>query len=315
MGYVTYAPPPSPGDNTPILQGLIDDLGSTGGTVQLRGDVYPLGSELFVKNKVRLEGQGRSATALRAMSGFPDAPVVKLGGPSGFAFGARLSNLTVDANGAFTGVHSDHGQEMTGLSYVLVCNFTGYGVHLALGTDNYDVDNLELYPASSGATAGFYGEGNEGSCNLRRVTAGVSGPLDAGVWFKGSTVVAESIHAENCADGVLFDGANGSLIGATGPTSRQNVDNLVRMTDTSRYVTVQAVTKNSAKVAVRDDFFDHTITDPYVQLAVLGDAYMARMHVYGDRPVVTGSRGDGSAVASLLAALASLGLVADKTEP
>lgn len=316
MASPILAPAPSGADDQPALQDHIDSLGGDGGMVLLRRAPYLLGSPLFVRNKVTVRGLGRSATVLRAMDSFPaDSFVVKLGGPDGFAFNSRLTHLAVDANNiaGSTAVYSDHGQEMTGLSYVLTTRFKQYGVQLGCGTDNYDVDNLECYPSPDGAVAGFYGQGNQGANNIRRVTVGVSGPLTAGVWLQGGSVAATSVHAENCADGVLFDGANGAIIGATGPTTQPNVGNLVRMTNTSRYVSVQAVTKNAAKAAVRDDFFGKTITDPYVQLAVLGDAYVGRLHVYGDKPAVTGSRGGNAAVASLLTQLARAGLIDDRT--
>lgn len=194
--YVTYAPAPG-ADDLAVLQPILDRLGAqNGGLLLLQAGAYHLAGTLEVPNKVTVRGVARSGTVVTATA--PTAgPLIRLGPAAGLSFAARLERMSINAAGGDTAVYSAAGQEMTGLSYVTVSGFTGTGIHFDTGVANYDCDNIELYPAETGAATGFRGQGNQGANSLRRVTVGVSGPLRAGVHFEGGSFLAQSIHVEN----------------------------------------------------------------------------------------------------------------------
>lgn len=284
MGRVVTAPAPSGGDDQPTLQTIVNALATAGGgNLDLRAGIYRLDTPLLIGNKVTVRGQGRSATIIQAGSGFVGAFVIKLGPSSGLTFASRLEKCSLDVNGQTVGVYANQAQEMCGMSYVAVSNFTTYGIQLETNVANVDFDNLELYPKSTGATAGMFATSVQGASLFRRFTCGVSGLLAKGIHLSGGSVTVQNVHVENCTDGILADGSNGVITGASGPTTAANVTNIVRMANNSRYVVVQGVRRNSATNSVRDDFFNRTITDDYVQQVVMGDQYVARLHHNGDQ--------------------------------
>ena len=319
--YVAYAAAPSGGNDTPILQAAMDALAaSNGGQLLLRPGSYSLRSQLKIPNKVTIKGQGRSATTLAAdPTFFPiNTPVVRLGdGIVGLAFASRVENLTIECSNitGSTGIYSNEIQEMSGPSFCIIAGFKLYGIHYEGNCADYEINNCEVYPASTGATYGIFLDNSLGSNLVRQSTIGVNGHVNAGIMVQNGSATVMSIHVEDCTDGVLYAGSDGAVIGVTGPTASTNITNLVRMDSSSRYVAVMGVTKNGATNAVRDDFFGKTITDSMVQLCVLGDGHMARLNHYGDKAGFFGTTaiakptGVPVNAAGVHAALVSLGLI------
>jgi hypothetical protein len=321
---------PSGGDDAPLLQAAMDRLGAAGGLLSMQYGTYVLGSPITVPNKVVLRGAGRDATLLRAdPRSFPEGEaVIALGRVDELAFSSRVENCTVDAAGVAdtTCVNSEQAQESSGLAAVVLTNFTRYGVRLGGVSANIGVDRVEAYPHPSGGTYGVYVDGAPGTVWVRDTTIGVSGELVAGIYLKNCTALVESAHVEKCRDGVVWDGSSGSLVVATGRSVADGTAvNLVRMTPNSAYVSAFGLSPNNYPTTVRDEFFDLTATG-FVPSWVGGHQYVGRLHHYGDlagffgaipvgKPSVTGSRGDGTALASLVAGLVQLGLVADESTP
>jgi hypothetical protein len=317
--YVEYAAAPSGGDDTLALQATMNAFVG-GGSLILRKGTYLLRSQLKVPNKVTIRGQGRSATTLSAdPAHFPaNTPVVRLGnGAVGLAFASRLEHLTVDCSNiaGSTGIYSNEIQEMSGISFCVVAGFALHGVHCEGNCANYEIDNCEIYPTSTGATNGLFLDTSFGANVVRRTTVGVSGHLAAGVYVKDGCVTVLSLHVEDCTDGVLYDGADGAVIGVSGPTASNNVTNLVRMCANSRHLSVTAITRNGATNAIKDDFFGKTIKEKFVQSCILGDGFVARLNHYGDRagffgsPAIVKPTGVAVTAAGVHAALVSLGLI------
>jgi len=235
---------------------------------------------------VVLRGTGRSATTIKAHSSFGTGkPLVTLGTTGGSnVSGVRVERLTIDCNNVATstGVICDKGQEMCGLDYVVVQNFKSVGIQMNTGAADWELSNLEVYPSATGATKGIYANTSPGSNVIRKATVGVAGVLTIGIHISLGTCVVLDVRLDNCTDGILFAGSDGAAIGVAGP-SAANVTSLVRMDNTQHNVYVASVTKGSATNSVKDDFFTKTITDAFVQSAVMGDLYIGRLDHYGDR--------------------------------
>src|SRR2546425_649053 len=90
-------------DSASAIQSAIDTAaltssGGSGNIVYLPQGTYRIGSQLKVKNKVRLVGPSRSACVLKPYGGFGSATgLVRLGDGAGAVFGCRLENLSIDA--------------------------------------------------------------------------------------------------------------------------------------------------------------------------------------------------------------------------
>lgn len=331
VGATTASPvfaAPSGGDDWNALQAALNAIGGNGGRLRLRpSSTYLLSDTLVVPTKVVLEGLNRDSSKLKAHASFGNnKPLVRLGSAVAQSFASRVENLTIDADNrtGSIGVACFAGQEDTGLDRVVIGGFKDIGVSMAAGCANFDIDNLEVYPSTGGANKGIYLNTCVGANALRRITVGVNALLTVGIHVNGGTAHLSSIHAENCTDGVLFAGADGSAIGVTGPTGGSNVTNLVRVDGSSRYVFLAALTRNGATHTAVSTFFGKTVDDTFVQQMVVGDGYVGRLNHYGDqlaffghalasKPTVTGSRGGNAALASALTALAGLGLITDSS--
>lgn len=285
---VTLAPAPAGGttDDLAAVQAVLTAVGTAGGgLVLLRAGTYLLSNTLVVPNKVTLRGIARSATVLKAHSTFPTtgAALVNLG-PSGLAFASRVERMSLDCDNVAgsVGIYSFQGQEFCGTDQVTINNFKDTGLHMDTGAADFALDNIECYPSSTGANYGIHLH-NAGSNIVRKATCGVSGALTVGIYINGGEAVCQSVHIENCVDGILYDNARGFVYGVSGPTVATNVTNLVRQASNCRYLTIIDATKNSATNTFKDDFYSRTITDAFVQCAVLGDQYVARLHHVGDQ--------------------------------
>lgn len=310
LTYVSYFTAPSGGDDAPALQAAMTALGGSGGVLILQRGSYSLRSQIQVPNKVTLRGQGRSASTLEADPVyFPTStPVVRLGdGTVGLAFSSRIEHLGVAANGVAgsIGVYSTEAQEMCGASFCIISGFTDKGIDTELGCANIEIDNCEIYPDGAGANYGIFLNDTFGASVVRRCTLGVSGHLTYGLVCGGGSMVALDIHVQNCVDGIYWDGGQGAAIGITGPTASSDVTNLIRMSSSSRYVTVVSAAKNGATHTVQDDFFGKTIDDQNVLNVTMGEAYTARLVHYGDTAGFFGATPVARAAALTAAAAAS----------
>lgn len=282
-----YVDAPSGGDDLTMLQAAFNSPGANGGRIPLRPNATYLASNTVeVPNKVTARGAGRSSTTIKAHSSFPTtgAPLVRLGPASGLSFASRLEDMTVDCNSVAgtTGVYSYQGQEMVGLERVTVSGFKVNGINFDTGAANFTVRDCEVYPASTGATNGILMNAS-GSQIIEKVTVGVSGALTVGISATNGELTAIGCHIENCTDGILIDGGRGVIIGASGPTSTANVTNLIRGTGNTRYFVVINATKGAATNIYKSDFFGITVTDSFVQSAIMGNQQVARFQHNGDQ--------------------------------
>lgn len=300
--------------------------GGNGGVVIMPPGIYQTSAKLTVPNKVILRGSGRSSTRIRATSGFTtNSYVVQLGPTASLSFSSRVEHLTIDANSVVNSscLYTDQGQEMVGASYVTCTAFLKYGMHFGTASANWNVDNVELYPAAAGATYGLYQDNSAGSNLIHRVTVGVSGLLTVGLYLKGD-FAGVAIHCENCTDGILVDGGSGMLANVTAGTVTLNITNLIRIA-AAQHLTIQGVKRYAgATNIVKDDVAVKTFTDSYIESMAVGTSYMSQLSHYGTlagffnttattKKTVTGSRGGNAALASLLTQLAAYGLITDSS--
>ena len=285
-GAIVTAAAPSGGDDLAYLQALLTLLGAGGGgTLQLRPGTYLISNLMEVPNKVTLRGVNRSATLIKAGTGFPTSTaLIRLGPAAGLSFASRLERMSLDCNNVTgsVGVYSFQGQEMCGLMLVAISNFKATGIHFDTGAANFTIDNVEVYPSSTGATTGILLH-CAGSQIINKPTVGVQGLLTVGISVATGEATIIGAHIENCTDGILFDNARGVVIGASGPTAVANVTNLIRGTGNTRYLTIIDATKNSATNTYKADFFGITVTDAFVQTAVAGNLQVARFQHNGDQ--------------------------------
>lgn len=243
-----------------------------GGTVLVPAGTFMLSNTLKVKNKIRLVGQGRSATILKAMAAFPiTTPVVRLGDGTSIVFDCSVSDLSIDANeiAGSTCLYSSEAQEMCGAARVLVSGFRAYGVNFTLtgGGVGQFLEDMEVYPSATGSIAGIRVDGSD-FVKLERITInGHAGfPHPKGVHVTSSLFGMENIHVEGMTDGIYLGiNASGWINGASGPSLNADTTNVVRLDGNTANVVVTAIAKSSAAVTVKDDLTGATLTDAFVR--------------------------------------------------
>lgn len=290
-GSAVYAPRPSGADDLAALNAMITSFGYEGGTLHLHRGEYQISNTLVVPNKIMLVGEGRSATHIKAMAGFPTSTAVVKSGPTGsgpFAFGTRVEKLSIDCNNitGSIGFLGDRMQEDSGLRDVVISNFKSYGIRLPEACDAWTLSDLEIYPSATGATAGILAENSQNNPILNRITVGVSGLLTVGVRLSQGHFTLTAIHAENCTDGILFEnGAVGTVNGVTAGTVNADVTNLIRNGASTNRMVATNITRNSATHTIRDDFYNTTFDDTFIQSYVSGTTYVMGFSQKGNAPL------------------------------
>lgn len=253
-------------DDSGPLQSAIDAaLGAGagdafGGLVVAPAGVAILAAPISLKNRVRLIGQGKRSTVLKASASFAGSYVVYLDDDATFGFDSRVERMTIDCNdvASLSGIRGRTLQEGSGASAVLVKNYKTYGIHLSRNTAadrdcaNTHWDDLELYCSSAGATAGMYAEqpGVGGANVVTRVTLNSNGAtnqtrgldLQAGYW------TLRGIRAEKSTTAIRL-GANSSGV-AIGTSAGTGVTTLIRL-DSSNWTALESV-KGSATTTIDD---------------------------------------------------------------
>lgn len=243
-------------DDASAIQAAINDAALTvnsgvGNTVWLRQGTYLLGSQLVIKNKVRLVGVGRSGTVLKAASGVaPATGLVRLGDGTGTVFGCRLENLTVDCNdvASSTGVYTSEGQEQSGLLLCVVKGFTTNGVVFDSGSQHTVMDVCEVYGSGMSApTNGVFVQNAGGTAYISRCTISGTGTatMANSINVTGSRCYIEGIHVETCTDGIDISGANSAGTIINGISGHSTVTNVVNLSTTAD-ITILGVIRNGA---------------------------------------------------------------------
>lgn len=267
-------------DDAPAIQAAIEAAygaggGDTfGGVVLLPPGIALLGSPLSLRNRVRMMGQGKRSTTLKAGAGFSGSYVLFMDDDATFGFDTRVERLGIDCNdvAGLSGIRARTLQEGSGASSILVKNYRTYGIHLSRNTAatrdcaNTHWDDLELYCAGAGATAGMYGEqpGVGGDNVITRATLNSNGAtnqtygfdLQSGFW------TLRGIHFEKSTTGVRC-GANSSgvtigMSGGTGVTTIVRLDSSNwTVLETAKGVATNTIDAVGAGIAWADAFMRH----------------------------------------------------------
>lgn len=309
-------------DDTLAIQTAIDAAEGEQAIVYIPSGVHIISDTLFIPSKVILTGIGRDdggkikASALFSTDG---RPLVRLGRATDtLIFGCRVENVILDANSrAGTVVYTTCANEQSGVKYCVLTNFTQYGIHFD-SSSGVIVEDCEVYPQTAGATTGVFFNNVALDNLMKRVTLGVQGQLTNGLHVLSSQLTAMNIHVETCTNGInLGGGATCVLIGVSGPSVNPDVTDLVIDQGVNHHVGMNLV-KNAATRVLRSLATGFSSTAAFLPLWVGGDAaIMGSLGFYGaavqTKQTVTGSRGGNAALASLLTALATYGLITDGT--
>lgn len=222
----------------PALQRAIEDLVLTsnglasGGTLVLPRGTHITNQQIVVPSQVRLVGQGRNATFIKAGASFPTSTaLIRLGrGAATYAPGARLEFLSLDCNdiAGSIGLLSTEADNLAGLRCVSVLRAILYGVHLSTsisGACTLEGVEIAMSDSASAVTAkGIFLDASAGVIELDNITVGSysGGSTDrmlAGIHCShtnGHVVVIRRAHCEQATNGikvsqpgVIVDGASG----------------------------------------------------------------------------------------------------------
>lgn len=255
-------------DNLVTLQAAIDAaLVSAGGvnsnTVMLPRGVMLVSNQIKVKNGVRLLGDGKGASSIKAAGAFPiNTPVVRLGDSTGIVFQCRLEYLNVHCNNisGSTGVYSTEVQEGSGLLHVGLFGHDKYGAEFdGAGCSQFALQELEVYCGVSGADKGLYLHGSAGTNTVEWVTLNCAGrAASVGLHVTAGNYNLKQIHAEQCTDGISFAGGAGLVDGLLGSA---DVTNLLHIGGATSSVTARNIDRNGSPNTLVDDFTGQTFTD------------------------------------------------------
>lgn len=229
-------------DDTAAIQAAIDAAAGDipgfggaeqGGTVFLSRGTFLVSSQIVVKNKVCLRGQGHSATIILADATFPTSTaIVRLGeatDPQG-SYGSRLENLEVNANlvTGSIGIHSTTIQEHSGAFNVLVREFQSKGIYIdGFGCQNFEFRDIDI--GSTGTpTHGIHFNSIAGANQVHRVTINTENNLTYGIRQDGGeTINYSSIHLETCTSGIYLAGSYAATL--VGVDAHNDVTNIINI--------------------------------------------------------------------------------------
>lgn len=289
---------------------IFSGVTAQGVTVLLGAATYRLSQQWVVPNKSRLIGVGRgdansSNTVLQAVSTFPvSTPLIRLGSGT-IVFGTQLQYLTVDCNNisGCTGVYSTDLNEQSGLFFVLVVNYSLYGVNIDgsvsgdTGAANFTIQNVETYGGTNvdgsigdgGASMGMRiktQQGTFGSISDCTLNGSVGHPIAIGFYLDntaGGTL--RHIHAEQVTTGIQIgdpSGAHGVRgVFASDLSASVNYLNAVTINHTAtRSLTIADVSGYTAPSGntLVDNINSITLTNETVGLYVVDDQHFSGLY-------------------------------------
>ena len=225
-------------DDTTAIQAALNEAGAvagvagtSGGLVFLPRGTYIVNSTLTIPTKVRLVGEGRNATVIKAggsftFNGTTDA-MVRIGGASENAHGTWVEELSIDCNdvAGSIGVYSTRANEPSGLYRAHISRFVVYGAYFTTtNTANFSIRDCEFYCSNSAtsATKGLWIEDSAGAMVIDRCTFNsYDGTAEAGTCLHldhtgGHSPQVSNCHFETGDIGIRQTGNDAILISNTG---------------------------------------------------------------------------------------------------
>jgi hypothetical protein len=245
-------------DDTTSIQNAVNTAATTGGVVYFPPGNYPISSTINMLNWVALKGEGR-ASKIIASAGFSQQQMFYAANGTNSMFYSRLDDLWLHANDVAAilyVVQAVAWQESSGANRLLVTNFRNTGILLSNGFGGAAwtrLSEVEVFGSPSGAQYGIRCTpmGTVGAFMLSLSGASIAGasasaPLSSAILVEGNSVVADTLHFENCSNGVQISGiSNVNIRGVTG--SSEAVGNVVVLaSDFSGSAVLQTINPNGA---------------------------------------------------------------------
>ena len=222
-------------DTTAISNALADAAlsvsGTSGGVVFIPRGTYVVNSTLTVLTKVRLVGEGRSATTIKAggsftFNGTSDA-VIRIGSASDNAHGSLIEDMTIDCNdiASSIAVYSTRINELSGLSRVELTRWRLYGAYFTgANTANFSIRDCEFFCSDTSVTGmrGIWLEDSTGAMVVDRCTFNsYSGAAELGTCLHldhtgGHVVTVSNCHFETGEVGIRQTGNGARISSCTG---------------------------------------------------------------------------------------------------
>jgi hypothetical protein len=296
-------------DTTAINSAMTACYNAGGGYVYFPASTYIITSQLVVKNKVKLRGDGERTSTIKLGGSFPSSTYgIKISDTvNTIAYDARVEILNIECNSitGSGGVQLDNtAQERSGVFGCIVTNFKDYGIK-AVSSQNCGVEDLELNQAT-GATGGISWSGVSGRSYIRNVSI----VPNAGTGTYGinanncNNVVISDIQPGSHTYGVYFAGSGAGIIShiyaggnSLGPTTY-----LVYLTGGSADVVLMSIGNNGYTNTVYEGVSGTTYADSNIDFLVPRQIQMGQCRVY---------TGVGSPAGSITANVGSLYLRAD----
>ena len=270
-------------DATPINNALTA-AGTSGGRVIMPActysgvTTYAVGSKITVPSNVELVMGGRNSVYIKAISGtFPTSTeVIRLIGTASIGVGCRIMDGLIDCNNisGSIGIYSERINENSGIYRMAIINYGSRAIQIkqpASGgqAQHFTIDDVEIY---SGTGTGAAAIGLDIAMTslgtifreIRSVTVFATGStqLTTAIKIDGANGALQSIHVENCVNGILI----GSVLGCFGLSVRDvdgmtNVTNLVVLSNAggSRSIFFADITPGGSTHTLVDNRFSNTI--------------------------------------------------------
>jgi hypothetical protein len=215
--------------------------GQLGGELVLPQGLIILKSMITIPNRVRIRGANKRGTVLQASADHPGPYMFFANNGTSSMFDCPLEDLTINCNDVdgLGGVLSDAWQEGGGLYHVLIQKFRTHAVKLQTGYGGAAllvIKECEMFASPRGALAGIEVPKISlvGTFMLHVSDTSITGTstsaLPRGINILNDSLTCQTVHFENCIDGVYLSGAGGSsLNNLTGNGNAPAMVNLVHL--------------------------------------------------------------------------------------
>ena len=236
-----------------IAAASASENGATGAIVYFPKGEYIVNASVIVPSRVRLVGEGRRNSIIKAGGSFPiNTAVVRLG-RGGDSFECTVENMAINCNSVAgsIAIGSTCMQEGAGPRNVILQNFEATGISLSTAAcQNWSMHSLELFHSNTSAV-GIDMDSVSSNNLITDVTCNSNdGSVSTAPAIRliAGTVEMQRIHVERFATGISTGAnANGSVIGFFGHST---IDDCVSIGDEG-FIAID-VAPNGATVSINN---------------------------------------------------------------
>lgn len=225
-------------DDTLAIQAALNDASSeatstaNGALVYVPPGSYIISASLWIAHGVRLLGENRRASVIKAATTFPaSTPLIQLGS-GGLIFDCRIEHLTIHARNIAGSicVKATKANQGSGIRDCLLTNFRDTGALFSEGTSLCELERCEIY-GSDGFHAGIKATGAGGGFIVQDTTVNAdSGGGSYGIYVaagSGVQLLAKTFAAEHVTDAIFLEGGGTACV--LGAGIGPSVTNIVRV--------------------------------------------------------------------------------------